>query len=49
MSRWRRWLLRRAGHALLPLAAVWLVGIAGAIGGWWRPQPVLVALAIATV
>ena len=48
MSRWRRWLLRRAGHALLPLALVWLVGIAGAIGGWWRPQPVLVALAIAT-
>jgi hypothetical protein len=48
MSRWRRWLLRRAGHALLPLAAVWLVGIAGAIAGWWRPQPILVALAIAT-
>ena len=48
MSRWRRWLLRRAGHALLPLAVVWLVGIAGAIVGWWRPQPILVALAIAT-
>ena len=48
MNRWRRWLLRHAGHALLPLAAVWLVGIAGAIGGLWRPKPVLIALLVAT-
>ena len=48
MNRWRRRLLRHAGHALLPLAVVWLVGIAGAIGGLWRPKPVLVALLVAS-
>ena len=39
MNRWRRWLLRQTGRALLPLAVVWLVGIAGSIGGWWRLRP----------
>ena len=46
MNRWRRWLLRNAGHALLPLAVVWLVGIGGAVGGWWRPKPVFFSLLI---
>ena len=49
MNRLRRWLLRQAGRALLPLAVVWLVGIAGAIGGWWRLGPTVVALAIASI
>jgi hypothetical protein len=48
MNRWRRWVLRHIGHALLPLVVVWLVGIVGAIGGWWRPKPVLVALLVAS-
>lgn len=46
MNRWRRWLLRNAGHALLPLALVWLVGLGGAVGGWWRPKPVFFSLLI---
>ena len=48
MNRWRRWLLRQAGRAPLPLAVVWLVGIAGAIGGWWRIGPTVIVLVVAS-
>ena len=47
MNRWRRWLLRHAGRALLPLALVWVVAIAGAVGGL-EVRPTLVGLLVAS-